>query len=199
MTEPFVATHGRSRTPEYRVWQQLRQRCLNPRAKSFDNYGGRGVTVCDRWNESFQAFIDDMGARPSPYHSIDRIDNDGPYEPKNCRWAEMRVQLRNRRTNSMLTFLGRTQTVTDWAAELGIAAPTLDARLQRGWSLEKALSTLGESSSRKKHAHRMLTYNGETLSLAEWNRRLGCSPTTILCRLKNGWSVERALATPVHR
>lgn len=194
-----MATHGRSRTPEYRVWQQLRQRCQNPRDPSFANYGGRGIAVCERWSVSFQAFIDDMGERPSPRHSIDRIDNDGPYAPQNCRWTEMRVQLRNRRTNNRLTFRGRTQTVTDWAAELGIAAPTLDARLARGWSVEKALTTPGETSSRKKSAHRMLTYNGETHSLAEWNRRLGCSPTTILCRLKKGWSVERALSTPVHR
>lgn len=170
---------------------------MNPRDQSFQNYGGRGISVCDRWRDSFEAFYADMGGRPTARHSIERIDNDGHYEPGNCRWAEIRDQLRNRRTNHVLTHLGQTLTVTDWAALIGIAATTLTARLDRGWSVEEALTTPGDEGSRKKQAHRLIEFRGETLSIAEWTRRLRAGPNTIHLRLKAGWTVERALTTPV--
>lgn len=91
-----VPMHGQSRTPEFRAWWDMRQRCLNPNVASYANYGGRGIRVCDRWND-FSAFRADMGCRPSPAHSLDRIDNDGNYEPGNCRWATRSEQQRNKR------------------------------------------------------------------------------------------------------
>ncbi len=91
--------HGMWNTPEYKAWQMLRHRCYNPKAAGYKNYGGRGIKVCERW-QSFDAFIEDMGRRPAPDLSIDRINNDGNYEPSNCRWATKKEQVINRRPSS---------------------------------------------------------------------------------------------------
>jgi hypothetical protein len=97
---PNPGTHGLSELPEYAVWSAMRQRCINPSDKSFKWYGARGIVVCTRWLVSFEAFIADMGRRPTRKHSIDRIDNDGNYEPGNCRWTTASVQANNKRKPS---------------------------------------------------------------------------------------------------
>lgn len=94
------AIHGRSKTPEYNVWIKIKQRCFNKNGKDYPDYGGRGITVCDRWL-TFENFFSDMGERPSPTYSIDRINNDGNYEPRNCRWATPNQQARNRRVRKL--------------------------------------------------------------------------------------------------
>jgi hypothetical protein len=128
-TSTAKRTHGRSGTPEYETWCRIRERCYNQRCSRYEIYGGRGITVCDRWLHSFENFLADMGERPSPKHSIDRIDVNGNYEPGNCRWATARVQARNQRKTilsieqleELHARFGRGETVTDALSAMGIA------------------------------------------------------------------------------
>jgi hypothetical protein len=131
--------HGGSRSVEYRIWNLMKQRCSNPKKQSYQNYGGRGVTVCERWND-FANFLADMGARPSGNHSIDRIDNDRGYEPDNCRWATPEQQHRNRRDNVFIEFQGVTRCASEWAYLYGLTRSALNGRLRRGWSMKHALN-----------------------------------------------------------
>lgn len=104
---------GRSRTAEYRAWAKMLERCRNPRAKHYELYGGRGITVCERWAKSFEAFLSDIGQRPSHKHSLDRIDPNGNYEPENCRWATTTEQARNTRRTRLITVNGQATTIPD--------------------------------------------------------------------------------------
>jgi hypothetical protein len=131
--------HGMCKTPEYKVWQQLRDRCCNVNSQRYNRYGGRGITFCDRW-KSFDAFLKDMGTRPGPSYSIDRIDNDGHYCPTNCRWATRAEQNRNRSDNVKLSLGGLTLTQAEWSARTGIRPKTIECRLKNGWSVEDALT-----------------------------------------------------------
>ncbi len=121
------------------TWHQMLRRCTIPTACNYHNYGRRGIAVCHRWR-CFEAFLFDMGGRPSGLE-IDRIDNDGDYEPGNCRWVTKKQQMRNTRQNHVLAFDGRSQCLIEWAEELGIARHTLSRRIERGWSAERALTT----------------------------------------------------------
>jgi hypothetical protein len=133
-------THGMSRTPEYNCWVTMLQRCFNPSDDDYVRYGLRGITVCERWRTSFEAFFADMGLKPIGHDiSIERQDNNGNYEKGNCYWASRTQQARNRRSSRLLTFNGRTQCVASWAEERGLHLKTLYTRLHRGWSVERAL------------------------------------------------------------
>ncbi|MBW4444404.1 MAG: hypothetical protein KME10_24925 [Plectolyngbya sp. WJT66-NPBG17] len=132
--------HGRSHSPLYRVWSQMKGRCTNPKHPKYASYGGRSITVCDRWLD-FSNFAQDMGERPSPQHSIDRIDNNGNYSPENCRWATSVVQAGNKRTNRFLTYQNKTLTLKQWADELSLSKAKIRQRLERGWDIERTLTT----------------------------------------------------------
>jgi hypothetical protein len=129
------------RRPEYNVWHNMKKRCLNPEYQSFSNYGGRGIKVCDRWIESFENFFNDMGEKPSQGHSIDRVDNDGNYEPENCRWATRKEQARNRRSNVFVVQNGKAKVLSEICEANGIKSDTASKRISCGWSLDAASST----------------------------------------------------------
>ncbi len=136
-------THGHARigkiTRTYRAWYNMKTRCNNSTNKNFPDYGGRGVSVCDRWQSSFANFLEDMGECP-PKHEIDRIDVNGHYEPGNCRWVMHIVNVRNTRANRILEFRGQSHCITEWAEIIGIQESTIRARLRYGYSVDEALS-----------------------------------------------------------
>lgn len=123
----------------YSLWLGIRSRCNNPNSGNYQNYGGRGIYVSPLWDDP-AAFIRDMGPKPTPQHTLDRIDNDGPYSPENCRWATRKEQNNNKRSNRWVEAFGKNQTVPQWAEESGIPAPTIRRRLYDGWSPERAVS-----------------------------------------------------------
>lgn len=134
--------HGLSRMPTYQAWLHINRRCHNADAPEYKNYGGRGIVVCEAWRTSFSAFLCDMGTRPDGKGwSIDRIDNDGNYEPGNCRWATRAQQNRNTRRTVHVTRNGITLCLKDWADRLGIRYSVVNNRIRRlGWSIEEALT-----------------------------------------------------------
>lgn len=139
-----LTTHGdaaHGRTAEYRTWSSMIRRCECAKDANYAHYGGRGIYVCTRWRQSYSDFLADMGRQPSPQHSIDRINNDGNYEPGNCRWATKREQASNKRNNLKLTYLGRTENLSKWAEILRISRGTLDSRIKNKWPVEKILTT----------------------------------------------------------
>lgn len=123
----------------YNSWQSMKTRCGVTGKRFFKNYKGRGITVCKQW-ETFDVFLRDMGERPTLDHTLDRIDNNGNYEPGNCRWATRKEQSRNTRTNRLITISGVTKCLTDWCQETGVGRSIASSRICRGWSPEKAVT-----------------------------------------------------------
>ena len=133
-------THGMTKTPEYDAWKQMKQRCFNPNHKAYSDYGGRGITIYDRWL-NFENFLADMGSRPTAKHSLDRIDNNADYSSENCRWATKTEQDNNKRTNHLITIGNETKTMTQWAKKMGYGEQLIYNRLRRGWSEYNAVMT----------------------------------------------------------
>jgi len=133
--------HGMNKSPEHRAWVHMKQRCTNPRKREWPHYGGRGITVCDRWMNSFVAFFSDVGPRPSPGHSLDRIDVNGNYAPDNVRWATHQQQVENTRTARFVTIDGKTQTISAWEREKGLSNGQVRSREAAGWALTDAIMT----------------------------------------------------------
>jgi len=136
-----MTTHGQSRELLYRIWRGIKCRCLNPNDKNYHHYGGRGITICERWRNSYALFVEDMGQRPSPNHSIDRIDNSKGYCKENCRWASMKQQQRNRRTNRIITYNGKSASLVEWSEIIGLSYACLQSRLKLGWTEERVITT----------------------------------------------------------
>lgn len=136
-----LRTHGQAYTSEYRIWAKMKERCYNPHSNRFKSYGGRGITVCEAWRTSFEAFYQDMGPRPSPHHSLERRNNNASYTPENTYWTTPDIQARNTRRNILLTLNGDTFCAEDWAFIKGIHAQTLLWRKHAGWPDEETLNT----------------------------------------------------------
>jgi hypothetical protein len=132
-----MTTHGKCYTSEYRIWRDMIGRCVNQKNKRFKDYGGRGISVCERWRK-FENFSADMGQRPSSAHSIDRINNDGNYERSNCRWATTSQQAFNRRNNRVIIIDNQKIVFTEACRKFNLHRNTVHARLLRGWSIEQA-------------------------------------------------------------
>jgi len=183
-----------SGTPEYGTWIRTKMRCCNPSLFDYPDYGGRGITVCERWMHSFENFYSDMGDRPSPEHSIERVDNDAGYSPDNCIWATNEVQANNKRTNHRLTHNGETHTVTEWANMLNINRVTILNRIVKGWPVHKALDPTMHLPGRPS----MIEFRGERHHMSEWARRIGLKPDALWKRINvYGWPLEKALTTPL--
>lgn len=132
---------GARKHPLHRTWCGMRSRCQNAYCLEYPDYGGRGIVVCERWSQSFWNFVDDMGPRPDG-HTLDRIDNDGPYSPGNCRWAGRQLQANNRRSNRLVTYGNTECTVSDLARLVGKSYRTLYERIHKsGWSVDRAVNT----------------------------------------------------------
>ena len=176
-------THGLSRSRPYRIWNLMKQRCLNQNDAAYSFYGGRGIQVCKRWHE-FDNFFDDM-SEPPPGLTLERIDNDGPYSPENCIWATRQRQANNRSSTIALTYNGQTQSLADWARQRDLPYQTLWTRLYRyRWSMKKSLT----EPLRSHDQH-----------ITEAARNAVCSEGTFYRRIRNSWSVRKAMTTPPYK
>jgi hypothetical protein len=190
--------HGKSHTPEYRAWQAMMNRCFDSAHHSYARYGGRGITICERWMQ-FLNFYADMGLKPTPLHSLGRISNSGNYEPGNVAWQTQEEQQNNRSDNRNLEFNGRVQTMEQWAREVGISSGVLYLRIVKlGWPVAQAFAVPVKSGPHIGIPW-LLTFRGQTKSVSGWSRVVGIHKDTILYRLNRlHWSIERSLTEPVN-
>lgn len=182
------AKHGQTKTKAYAVWSGMKRRCFNPSDANYSRYGGRGITVCKEWQDSFEAFWSYMGDPPKGM-SIDRVDVNGNYEPGNVRWATNKQQMRNRRCNRWLVVDGVKMTLSQAADELGkIKAEGIAKRIGKyGMSHEEAVKL---PSMRKAH---VLTIYGKSMTLKDWCRISGVRYATAHRRMENGWTHKEAV------
>lgn len=184
---------GRRRTPEYQVWSNMRGRCLTETHPQFENYGGRGITICQRWLDSFRDFLADVGPRPSDKHSLDRYpNNDGNYEPGNVRWATRMEQCRNTRQNRILTLNGEAMTVVEWAERLGWTEDCIRGRIKKGWTDQEALTT---PPSMALKPIGLIEFSGVSLPPSGWAKKIGVSSRLLRSRLQRNQSdIARVLS-----
>jgi len=177
--------HGLSESIEFSTWTDIQTRCYNKRSASYNNYGGRGITVCNKWRASFSSFLRDMGRRPSKHHSIDRINNNGNYEPDNCRWATRIEQANNRRTNRTVKIDGNKKSIMEIASNAGLPYATVWQRIKSG--------KVGSELYNKSKLDGCIVFKGVRDTFAGWSRRTGIKKSTIAMRIRYGWTIDEAL------
>lgn len=173
-------------------WCAIKQRCLNPNNPSYKYYGGRRIGICAKWMrfEPFRKWAISNGYQDNL--TIERINNNGDYEPSNCTWITKAKQHSNTQQSHRITFMGRTQLLSQWAQEYGIKPTTLLYRLKSEWPIDKALKT------KPKYNNTRITFHGKTQTLSQWSKELGINHTTLYMRINHYcWPVERALLIPV--
>lgn len=167
----------------------MNQRCHNEKQVAFERYGGRSIAVCERWQNSFVTFLEDMGERPEGM-SLDRIDNNGDYCPENCRWATPVEQANNTRKTRRVVVDGEVRLARDVARENGVTPQSIGQRINKGWSLEQAVGLVDH------YDPRAVTIDGETMTMAGWATKLGITRQAMEQRIRNGWDIKEALTTP---
>jgi hypothetical protein len=178
-------------TREFTAWSNMKTRCYNDNYFLWDRYGGRGIKVCDRWLNSFPAFLEDMGPLPSKEHSLDRIDNNADYTPENCRWATELEQANNKSTNLLIEFDGEVKTMAEWSRETGLDYGMLYARHQRGATGAELFKTKREVREKI-----YVTYDGATRSLYEWADVIGIDARSLYSRYDAGQRGAELLREP---
>lgn len=176
--------HGLHGTRCYYVWRMMFQRCENPMAVGYSNYGGRGIRVYEGWKD-FIKFLADVGERPSMRHTLDRIDINGNYEPGNVRWATAKEQCRNKRNNVILEYNGVSKTAVEWAEEFGIKVFTIYQRLNLGWDMSKI------AAIKVRPIERLIEYDGQSLTMSQWSEKLGICVDTLNTRVYKGWPLSK--------
>lgn len=182
----------------YGIWKGIKVRTHNTHHKDYKYCGAKGITICDEWDKSYEAFKEwalNNGYRDDL--TIDRIDNSSNYCPENCRWADLYTQANNKSNNHLITYNGKTQNMTQWAREIGVRRELIKDRLKSGWSVEDAL-TKRKCELWERKDNRLLTYDGKTMTVSQWAKEIGVNRSTLSHRInERGWTVERALTTPV--
>lgn len=203
MNNPVMVgdTRVTANDPLASAWNGMRARCHNPNSRDYHNYGARGIALHPEWRYDWRPFVKyvltELGPRPSEGHTLDRIDNDKGYAPGNLRWATRAEQLRNRRTNVTVVLNGEHACLVDAAQRLGVNYSTVTSRIERGWSVEKALHT---PTGLRHRAAKTYTWRGQRqLTIEELAEISPVSRHTIARRLRKGWSLERAVLTPPQR
>ena len=194
LSKELKTKHGMSETRQYQIYNGIKKRCLNRKSKSYINYGGRGIKICQRWMKGFENFWEDMKEGYSDDLTIDRIDNDGDYCKENCRWADMETQLNNRRNSVFLTFGGVTKTISQWERKLKTKGGTLKHRVYYGFD-DLDIITKPIKKNIKKHR-----YNGKMYTVKELSEISNIKTGTIYSRIYTlGYSIENAVEKPVMR
>jgi hypothetical protein len=179
--------HGMSSSPEYGIWRTMISRCHDANTDSYSTYGARGITVCERWRLSFTAFYADMGPRPSPEYSLDRLENDQGYRPGNVKWRTQLEQQNNRRNNRRLIYEGQSHTLAELERLSGLGHKTISLRIEKGDSVEEALRPANARERRFEH-------EGKSLTINEWAALTGIDTGTLRGRLiQKKIPIEKAL------